>query len=46
METLEQRFISRVSAFLGRTGLWPTTLADPNPMRQIGDRALVMEDSR
>ena len=41
METLEQKFSSRVSAFLRRTGLRPTTfgmkaLDDPNLMRQIG----------
>ena len=40
METLEQLFRSRVSAFLGRTGLRPTTfgmkaLGDPNLLRQI-----------
>ena len=46
METLEQQFNSRVSAFLGRTGLSPTTfgmkaLGDPNLMRQIdGGRSL------
>ena len=46
METLEQQFNSRVSAFLGRTGLRPTTfgmkaLGDPNLMRQIdGGRSL------
>ena len=41
METLKQRFSSRVSAFLGRTGLSPTAfgmkaLGDPNLVRQIG----------
>jgi len=41
METLEGQFISRVSAFLGRSGLSPTAfgktaLGDPNLMRQIG----------
>ncbi len=41
METLEGQFISRVSAFLGRSGLSPTafgqmTVGDPNLMRQIG----------
>ena len=40
METLEQRFSSRVSAFLRRTGLRPTTfgmkaLGDPSLMRQL-----------
>ena len=46
METLEQQFDSRVSAFLGRTGLSPTTfgmkaLGDPNLMRQIeGGRSM------
>ena len=46
METLEQRFNSRVRVFLGRTGLRPTTfgmkaLGDPNLMRQIdGGRSL------
>ena len=40
METLEQQFTSRVSAFLRRTGLRPTTfgmkaVGDPNLMRQI-----------
>ena len=40
METLEEQFNTRVSAFLGRTGLRPTTLGlkavgDPNLMRQI-----------
>ena len=41
MMTLEDQFISRVSAFLGRTGLSPTAfgtkaVGDPNFMRQIG----------
>lgn len=41
METLEGQFISRVSAFLRRSGLSPTAfgkkaLGDPNLMRQIG----------
>ena len=41
METLEGQFISRVSAFLGRSGLSPTALGkkavgDPDLMRQIG----------
>ncbi len=41
METLEGQFISRVGAFLGRSGLSPTAfgkkaLGDPNLMRQIG----------
>ena len=46
METLEQQFNSRVRAFLGRTGLSPTTfgmkaLGDPNLMRPIdGARSL------
>ena len=40
METLEEQFNTRVSAFLGRTGIGPTTLGlkavgDPNLMRQI-----------
>ena len=40
-KTREGRFISRVSAFLGRSGLSPTTfgkkaVGDPNLMRQIG----------
>ena len=40
-KTLEGRFISRVSAFLGRSGLSPTAfgkkaMGDPNLMRQIG----------
>ena len=40
METLKQRFSSRVSAFLGRTGLSPTAfgmkaVGDPNLIRQI-----------
>ena len=40
MATLEQQFRSRVSAFLRRTGLRPTTfglkaLGDPNLLRQI-----------
>jgi len=40
METLEQQFNSRVSAFLSRTGVGPTTLGmkavgDPSLMRQI-----------
>ena len=40
METLECQFKSRVSAFLERTGMKPTTfgikaLGDPNLMRQI-----------
>ena len=40
METLEGQFISRVSAFLGRSGLSPTAfgkkaVGDPNLMRQI-----------
>lgn len=42
MMTLEQLFHSRVSAFLRRTGMRPTTfglraLGDPNLMRQIDD---------
>ena len=46
METLEQQFKSRVSAFLGRTGLRPTTfgmkaLGDAHLMRQLdGGRSL------
>ena len=46
METLERQFNSRVSAFLGRTGLRPTTfgmkaLGDQNLMRQIeGGRSM------
>ena len=41
MMTLEQQFKSRVSAFLERKGMKPTTfgmkaLGDPNLMRQIG----------
>ena len=41
METLEELFRSRVSAFLGRSSLSPTAfgkkaLGDPNLMRQIG----------
>ena len=41
MKTLEQQFNTRVSAFLGRTGLSPTAFAmralgDPNLMCQIG----------
>ena len=41
METLEQQFNSRVSAFLSRTGMKPTTLGmkavgDPSLMRRIG----------
>ena len=40
METLEEQFNTRVSAFLGRTGMRPTTLGmkavgDPNLLRQI-----------
>ena len=40
MATLEEQFNTRVSAFLGRTGLSPTTLGmqalgDPNLLRQI-----------
>ena len=40
METLEKLFRSRVSAFLGRSGLSPTAfgrkaLGDPNLIRQI-----------
>jgi len=40
-KTLEGQFISRVSAFLGRSGLSPTAfgtkaVGDPNLMRQIG----------
>ncbi|MDE0359422.1 MAG: hypothetical protein OXN92_17005 [Gammaproteobacteria bacterium] len=40
-KTLEGRFISRVGAFLGRSGLSPTAfgkkaVGDPNLMRQIG----------
>ena len=40
MDTLEQQFKSRVSAFLGRTGLRPTTfglkaLGDAHLMRQL-----------
>ncbi len=46
MQTLEQQFGSRLSAFLRRTGLRPTTfgikaLGDPNLVRQIdGGRSL------
>ena len=46
MRTLEQQFASRLSAFLRRTGLSPTTfgikaLGDPNLVRQIdGGRSL------
>ena len=46
METLEQQFDSRVSAFLGRTGVSPTTfglkaLGDAHLMRQLdGGRSL------
>ena len=41
METLEGQFISRVSAFLGDSGVSPTALGmnaagDANLMRQIG----------
>ncbi|MDE2678583.1 MAG: hypothetical protein OXI76_11810 [Gemmatimonadota bacterium] len=41
METLEGQFISRVSAFSGRSGVSPTAfgtkaVGDPNLMRQIG----------
>ena len=41
METLEGQFISRVSAFLGDSGVSPTALGmkalgDPNLMREIG----------
>ena len=41
METLEGQFISRVSAFLGRSGLSRTAfgekaVGDPNLMRRIG----------
>ena len=41
MRTLEEQFGSRVSAFLGRSGLSPTAfgkkaVGDPNLMRQIG----------
>ncbi len=40
-KTLEGQFISRVSAFIGRSGLSPTAfgkkaVGDPNLMRQIG----------
>ena len=41
MVTLEEQFISRVSAFLGRSGVSPTAfgkmaVGDPNLMRRIG----------
>ena len=41
METLEGQFVSRISAFLGRSGLSPTAfgkkaLGAPSLMRQIG----------
>jgi len=41
METLDGQFISRVSAFLGDSGVSPTAfgmkaLGDPNLMREIG----------
>ena len=39
METLEQQFNSRVSAFLGRTGLRPTTFG----MKALGDAHLVRQ---
>ena len=48
MRTLEQQFASRLSAFLRRTGLRPTTfgrmaLGDPNLVRQIdGGRSLTL----
>ena len=40
MQTLEEQFNARLNAFLGRTGLSPTTLGmmavgDPNLLRQI-----------
>ena len=46
MQTLEEQFNTRLNAFLGSTGLRPTTLGmqavgDPNLMRQIdGGRSL------
>ena len=49
MRTLEQQFASRLSAFLRRTGLSPTTfgikaLGDPNLVRQIdGGRSLSLK---
>ena len=49
MRTLEQQFASRLSAFLRRTGLRPTTfgrmaLGDPNLVRQIdGGRSLSLK---
>ena len=49
MRTLEQQFASRLSAFLRRTGLRPTTfgrmaLGDPNLVRQIdGGRSLTLK---
>ena len=47
METLEQQFSSRLSAFLRRTGLRPTTfgmkaLDDPNLVRQDRPRTLAV----
>ena len=46
MQTLEEQFNTRLNAFLGSTGLRPTTLGmqalgDPNLMRQIeGGRSM------
>ncbi len=42
METLEQQFKSRVSAFLGRTGVSPTTFG----LKALGDPNLVRQTSR
>ena len=51
METLEEYFSKRVSAFLDDTGLSPTrfgrkALGDPNPVRQIeGGRSLTLRSA-
>ena len=42
MQTLEEQFNTRVSAFLGRTGLRPTTLG----MRAVGDPSLLRQIER
>ena len=50
MQTLEEQFNTRLNAFLGSTGLSPTTfgmkaLGDPNLMRQIDGGTLAVAEN-
>ena len=42
MQTLEEQFDTRLNAFLGRTGLRPTTLG----MKAVGDPSLLRQIER